>query len=482
MRRFDPGLPLSRPPAHRASHSPSGEPPSQTAETLLEPEETLSSEKPLFFNIDRRLPNVWPHAFPTGIQRPGPHKRAVRPSRSKTPGPQGAAFHPAALAIETDLTHNKAEPKAPPTERFPETRRKDKPVQSLTGLTTEELQTLVLDAGHPAYRGKQIAQWIYSRGASDYAHLTDVPRALRDTLAQTHTVAAMTTAHRDIAPDGTIKSLLRMNDGKTVESVYLPYPDRVSVCLSSQVGCAAGCTFCATAQGGLMRHLTAGEIVGQFLTLQRESERRISHAVYMGMGEPLWNYDATVKSLRLLGNEVGVSLRNLTVSTVGVVSGIRALAQEDLPVTLALSLHAPNDDLRAKLIPTARKWKLDEILEACREYAETTKRNLTFEYLMIGGINDSPEQARELGSLLKARRLPGNVNLIPFNYVNTPQGYRRPEKEAVTRFKAELERLGRPATLRITRGHAISAACGQLKQTLTPNRGGEIHEILPLVR
>ena len=355
-------------------------------------------------------------------------------------------------------------------------------MQSLIGLTTEELQTVALEAGQPAYRGKQLATWIYTRGVTDFAAMTDVPKALRERLAETHTVSPMTIDHKDTAPDETVKYLLKMEDGQTIESVYLPYPDRVSVCLSSQIGCAAGCTFCATAQGGLSRHLTAGEIVGQFLTMQRESERRISHAVYMGMGEPLWNYEATIKSLRLLGNEVGVSMRNLTVSTVGVVPGIRALTKEDIPITLALSLHAPNDELRAQLIPTARKWKLEEILDACREYAETTKRNLTFEYLMIGSLNDQPEQARELASLLKARKLPGNVNLIPFNYVNTTQGYTRPEREAVQRFKNELEKMGRPATIRMTRGHAISAACGQLKRTLTLKPTRTYDETLPLVR
>ena len=200
--------------------------------------------------------------------------------------------------------------------------------------------------------------------------------------------------------------------------------------------------------------------------MQALSERRISHAVYMGMGEPLWNYDATVKSLRLIGEEIGVSMRNLTVSTVGVVPGILALAKETIPITLALSIHAPNDELRAQLIPTARKWKLDEILDACGEYSRNTGRDLTFEYLLIGGVNDSPENARELAALLKKKKLPGNVNLIPFNYVETSQGFRRPEKLNIVRFREELEKTGRIATQRMTRGHAIAAACGQLRREI----------------
>ncbi len=339
----------------------------------------------------------------------------------------------------------------------------------LIGLTTQELETIVEEIGQPAYRGRQLATWIYKRGAESLEAMTDLPRELRARLVANYRVGLPEVVHRDRSEDETVKYLLRLADGLTIESVYLPYTDRVSVCLSTQVGCPAGCTFCATAQGGLARNLTAGEIVGQLLRMQSESDRRISHAVYMGMGEPLFNYDAVIKSLRLLGAEVGMSLRNLTVSTVGVVPGIRALAQEDLPITLALSLHAPDDELRARLIPTARKWKLEEILDACGEYVQRTHRNLTFEYLLIGGVNDSPEQARALAARLKAKQLPGNVNLIPFNYVETPQGFRRPTRESIARFRAELERAGRVTTQRMTRGHAISAACGQLRRNLDPS-------------
>ncbi len=338
-------------------------------------------------------------------------------------------------------------------------------MQQLVGLDTKELETITTEAGEPAYRGRQLATWIYRRGARNFDTMTDLPKAFRARLAESWVVGLPAISHRDAADDRTVKYLMEMEDGQTIESVYLPYPDRVSVCLSSQIGCAAGCTFCATGQGGLARNLTAGEIVGQMLRMQDESDRRISHVVYMGMGEPLWNYDAVVKSLRLLSGEVGLSARNLTVSTVGVAPGIEALADEDLPVTLALSLHAPDDEVRARLIPTARKWKLDEILTACSHYVEKTHRNLTFEYLLIGGINDSPEQARALGALLRKHKLPGNVNLIPFNYVETPQGFRRPTRESTTRFREELEGMGRVATQRMTRGHAISAACGQLRRS-----------------
>ena len=339
-------------------------------------------------------------------------------------------------------------------------------MQHLLGLTTKELEAVAVAVGQPAYRGRQIATWLYKRGAETFDAMTDLPKDLRAGLSENYRVGTLEVAHKDESPDNTVKYLMQLEDGQRIESVYLPYTERVSVCLSTQVGCPAGCTFCATAQGGLARNLTAGEIVGQFLKMQSESARRISHAVYMGMGEPLWNYEPVVKSLRLIGEEIGVSLRNLTVSTVGVVPGIRALAKEKLPVTLALSLHAPNDELRATLIPTARKWKLEEILDACGEYSRTTGRDLTFEYLLLGGVNDSPEQARELAAVLKRSRLNGNVNLIPFNYVETPQGFRRPDKENIVRFRAELEKAGRIVTQRMTRGHAIAAACGQLRRNV----------------
>ncbi len=343
-------------------------------------------------------------------------------------------------------------------------------MQALVGLTTTELGTVAQLLGQPAYRGKQIAAWLYKRGAETVAEMNDLPKELRERLTAEYVVGLPEVAHHDISPDETAKYLMRFADGETVESVYLPYPERVSVCLSSQVGCAAGCRFCATAQGGFGRNLTVGEIVGQLLQIQRDTERRVSHAVYMGMGEPLWNYENVIKSLIVFRDEIGMSLRNLTISTVGVVPGILALAKENLPVTLALSLHAPDDALRSDLIPTARKWKLDEILDACAEYAQATGRNLTFEYLLIGGVNDKVGQARELAHLLQKKRLPGNVNLIPFNFVATQQGFQRPTKEAIAEFRAELERCGRITTQRMTRGHAISAACGQLRRNIITER------------
>ncbi len=334
----------------------------------------------------------------------------------------------------------------------------------LIGLTTEELESLAESLGQPGYRGRQLAAWMYRKGAQTFEDMTDLPGGFRTRLAEGHEIGVPTVAHEDVAQDGTIKYLLEFGDCEQIEAVYLPYPDRVSLCVSSQVGCAAGCTFCATAIGGLARNMTAAEIVAEYLLAQaRNPGRRISHVVFMGMGEPLLNYEEVLKAVRLLVNEVGLSPRHITISTVGVVPGIRRLADEQLPVTLALSLHAPDDELRETLIPTARKWKLAEILDACREYFAKTKRNLTFEYLLLGGINDHPEQARRMARLLEG--IPGNVNLIPFNHVETPQGFRRPEPERIRAFSAVLEQEKRVTTQRMERGHAISAACGQLRRT-----------------
>jgi 23S rRNA (adenine2503-C2)-methyltransferase len=335
---------------------------------------------------------------------------------------------------------------------------------ALIGMTTSQLRELAQSLGQPSYRGSQLAQALYRRWAADVGMLTSLPRAFRQSLAAEYSAGTVSEAARTDAPDGTVKFLLSLFDGEQVEAVYLPYEDRVSLCVSSQVGCAAGCTFCATALGGLARNLGPGEIVEQYLYAQRIfPNRRISHIVFMGMGEPLMNYENVLQAVRLLKDEVGVSARHITLSTVGVVPGILRLAQEDLPVTLAVSLHAPDDALRRTLIPTANKWSLEEILEACRTYHSTTRRNLTFEYLVLGGVNDSEQQAHALAERLGD--LPGNVNLIPWNVVETPQGFRRPEQARVAAFRRVLEAHGRVTTQRMERGHAIAAACGQLRRT-----------------
>jgi 23S rRNA (adenine2503-C2)-methyltransferase len=252
-----------------------------------------------------------------------------------------------------------------------------------------------------------------------------------------------------------------MEDGQRIESVLLPYEDRVSVCVSTQVGCPMACAFCATGISGLVRDLTAGEIVDEVLTLQHDSSRRISNVVYMGMGEPLLNYDNVVRSLHLLNDEVGIGMRHITISTVGVTPRIRKLADEKLQVTLAISLHAPNDELRRSIMPAAARYPLHELMQACREYTDRTHRRITFEYLLIHEVNDLPVHARQLAALLKG--LLGNVNLIPYNAVEG-LAFRRPPKARVQAFREILEEEGIAVTQRLERGHSISAACGQLRR------------------
>jgi 23S rRNA (adenine2503-C2)-methyltransferase len=332
----------------------------------------------------------------------------------------------------------------------------------LVGLSRAQLREWVSETlNEPAYRGTQLAQWVYEKAAVDFSAMTDLPAAMRARLNEIAVVSPNAISAVQRSQDGTVKCLLRLADGNEVECVLLPYEDRVSVCLSTQVGCAMGCRFCATAQGGYTRNLTAGEIVDQLLHLQRLSERRITHAVLMGMGEPLLNFENMLTALRLIHDEVGISYRRITVSTVGIVPKIYALAEQNLPITLAVSLHAPDDETRAKIMPVNRKWGVDTLIQAACDYFEQTRRRITFEYLLLRGVNDTPAHAQQLASKLKG--VPCLVNLIPFNYVPTPDGFQRPEAARVRRFRAILDAAGIETTQRVERGHDIDAACGQLR-------------------
>lgn len=331
----------------------------------------------------------------------------------------------------------------------------------LPGATREEILQVVGELGQPAYRAEQIAQWVYRHAVRDYAQMTNLPLALRQTLAERLPLQRLQVVRIQQSADGTIKYLLSLPDGERIEAVFLPYDDRTSVCISSQVGCPAGCRFCATAQMGFARNLTAGEMVDEVLSIQQMTGKRISHVVYMGMGEPLWNLQEVVKSVLLLNREVGISQRHITVSTVGVVPATYELAQHRLQITLAISLHAPDDELRASIMPVGRKWKVQELIESAKHYTEVTGRKVTFEYLLLRKVNDEPHHARALARLVKGTIC--NVNLIPFNQVETPDGFARPEPERIARFRRVLEEEGIAVTQRVEKGHDISAACGQLK-------------------
>ena len=331
----------------------------------------------------------------------------------------------------------------------------------LFGLSTAELSSMCEGLGCPSYRGKQIAQWLYSKGAHSVDEMSNLPASLRDILKQSSSITRSEIIRESKSADNTTKYLLKLSDGETIESVLLPYSDRTSVCVSTQVGCLSGCTFCATADSGFVRNLTAGEIVDQVLTLQQKGKMRISHVVFMGMGEPLLNLDNVIKAIYLLNDEVGISMRRLTISTVGIIPAIKKLEALDMQLTLALSLHASDDDLRRKLIPLAKKYPLDELIKACSEYAEHTKRRITFEYLMLKDVNDSIQHAYALVKLI--RGVMCHVNLIPYNEVDGKQ-YRKSDKESIAAFRHVLESSGIEVTQRMERGGSVSGACGQLRR------------------
>jgi 23S rRNA (adenine2503-C2)-methyltransferase len=338
------------------------------------------------------------------------------------------------------------------------------PLLELRGLLLPELEALAERLGEPRYRGRQLARWLYVRGVGMVDEMTDLPVAFRDRLQGAAKVGRLTVRRVQEAPDGSAaKLLVALEDDQTIECVRMRFSDgRRSACLSTQVGCAMGCAFCATGLGGFSRNLQAGEILGQFLLIRAQGKTRLSNVVFMGMGEPLANYDATVRAVRLLAAPygMGIGVRHITVSTVGLVPQIRRLAEERLQMTLAVSLHAPTDAIRDRLVPPNRRYPLKELLSACREYIAVTGRRLTFEYVLIDGVNDGAQEARALGRVLKGLRC--HVNLIPLNPVpGIP--FTRPPIPRVRAFAASLRNTGIPVTVRIERGGEIQAACGQLR-------------------
>ncbi len=314
------------------------------------------------------------------------------------------------------------------------------------------------------FRKRQLAHWIWGRGARGFSEMTDLPKALRSELEKQYTLSAFQLWEAYPSQDGSVKYLFTLWDGKKTEAVYMPYTNRKTVCLSSMVGCPAGCTFCATGALGFGRNLSPGEILDQLRAIahhQGLSPREIRNVVLMGMGEPLLNLDNVLKAARLMLHPEGLALspRRVTISTVGIPRGIRRLAEEDLGLRLALSLHAPDDETRRRIIPTAHRYPVAEILEAVRQYYARTRRRITFEYTLLKGLNDHPWQARALAELLKG--LSAHVNLIPFNpWENAP--VEGTPKKGILAFAEELGRLGIPTSIRWSRGRDVGAACGQL--------------------
>ncbi len=332
--------------------------------------------------------------------------------------------------------------------------------QSLVGCTKKEIEALLDWRDDASLRSKQMASQIYKRAQSEFSQMADLPAQLRQELEQRFLVSPLEVSRHVRSSDSVQKLLVHNGDGNAYECVLIPYPDRVSCCISSQVGCPMGCRFCATGLGGFDRNLEVSEIVGQYLKLQSLTPRRISHVVFMGMGEPLLNVKSVVASLKILHDEVGLSYRHLTVSTVGIVPAIYQLADLKLPIHLALSLHSPYDDVRQRLMPVNAKWNVAETVGAMKDYSKATGRKVTFEYLLIKGVTDTLDQAERIATL--TRGFPCFVNLIPFNWVDTEQGFARPDRKSVNQFRAKLEQAGVNVTERMERGHDIAAACGQL--------------------
>ncbi|MBD2483584.1 23S rRNA (adenine(2503)-C(2))-methyltransferase RlmN [Planktothrix sp. FACHB-1365] len=329
----------------------------------------------------------------------------------------------------------------------------------LLGSSLEQLTDWVQQQGQPAYRGKQLYDWIYQKGAKSLGEITVFPKQWRETVGNVE-IGRSNIHYKAIAPDKTIKYLLKLADDQIIETVGIPTEKRLTVCVSSQVGCPMACDFCATGKGGFTRNLEAYEIIDQVLTVQEDFQRRVSHIVFMGMGEPLLNINNVVAAIKSLNQDVGIGQRMMTVSTVGLRGKIRELAEYDLQVTLAVSLHASYQNIREELIPSAKTYPLSQLFAECRDYVKLTGRRISFEYILLAGLNDLPEHAIELASQL--RGFQSHVNLIPYNPIQEVD-YKRPDTQRINQFMDILKQRNIAVSVRYSRGLEADAACGQLR-------------------
>ena len=341
--------------------------------------------------------------------------------------------------------------------------------KALLGCSAAELQDWVVSQGQQAFRGRQLHDWLYSKGAHSLDDITVLPKAWRATLNdQRVSIGRLKEVHRSVAADATTKLLLATDDGETIETVGIPTDQRLTVCVSSQVGCPMACRFCATGKDGLQRSLRTHEIVDQVLSVREVMDRRPSHIVFMGMGEPLLNSRAVLEAIRCLNDDLGIGQRRITVSTVGVPKTLPQLAELAIETlgraqfTLAVSLHAPNQQLREDLIPTAKAYPYDALLDDCRHYLEVTGRRVSFEYILLGQLNDRPEHAEELAD--RVGGFQSHVNLIAYNPIEEEE-FQRPSRERIEGFRRVLERRGVAVSLRSSRGLDQDAACGQLRRS-----------------
>ncbi len=346
---------------------------------------------------------------------------------------------------------------------------------NIKDLSLKEFEAYLGEHSQPSYRARQVWQWLYQKRATAFAEMTNLSASLRSRLVDDFSISRLKILRRAVAEDGTVKFLFRLADGRSIESVLIPEVKRLTLCISTQVGCAFGCSFCATALMGLQRNLQAAEILDQILEAARwvPGERRITHVVLMGMGEPLANYAHTVKALEVMTDTswgMGISPRRITVSSVGLVPQIRKL-MEETRINLAISLHAPTDELRGRLMPVNRKYSLQQLMDCCRSLPIPRRKRITFEYVLLRGVNDSVDDGRRLCELLKGIKC--KVNVIPFN-PHEGSAYERPSEADVVRFQQVLHSHGVQVNVRRPRGDDIQAACGQLVgEHLLRGRGGD---------
>lgn len=332
----------------------------------------------------------------------------------------------------------------------------------LSGLNLEEIEQITLELGASKFRARQIHNWIYLKSVSEIDEMTDLSKKFRDELKSVATVSDTKIKVKQVSSDGTIKYLLEYPDGDCVETVLMRFDNRANLtaCVSSQVGCAVNCSFCATGKRGFIRNLTYKEIIEQVLTIQRDTGLKVTNIVFMGQGEPLLNLDNVLKAMKIFNEDFQIGARRLTVSTSGIIPQINKLAEIDMQSTLALSLHAPNHEIRSKLMQIENKYPMDELHKALKNYVDKTGRRITIEYLLIKDLNDTVESAKELAQYLKDIKC--NINLIPYNPTEK-NDYQRPSNNSVMKFKYLMEHSGKKVTVRLERGADIDAACGQLR-------------------
>lgn len=334
---------------------------------------------------------------------------------------------------------------------------------SISSMTLSRLSEEFSAAGFPAFRAKQVYGWLHQKRVASFAEMTNLPKTMQAQLDEAYTIDTVSVARKQVSKDGTVKYLFRLADGNCIESVLMFYEYGASICISTQVGCRMGCRFCASTQAGRVRNLTAGEICAEVYAAQADTEARISHIVLMGIGEPLDNYEQVMAFLQIISSQEGlcIGMRNISLSTCGLVPMIDRLAQEKLQLTLSVSLHAPNDQLRSSMMPVNDSYPVSVLIAACRRYQKTTGRRISFEYSMVKGVNDAPQHADELAALI--RGMGAHVNLIPINPVDGSP-YTATDARNVQRFQKLLEERGVNATIRRRLGTDISAACGQLRR------------------